>query len=340
MVKKTTQLGLSTWQGMQSRDPRRLALGSAQWGMPYGITNQHGEPDASEIAAILARARRAGISTIETARSYGRAEARIGAEISPGDGWRVVTKLDADAHREGQGIGETLERVMRSLDESCKALATDALPVLMLHRFAHRHASGGKLWRALLAERETGRIGSLGVCTATPEEAWAALEDPDIEVLQVASSLLDLRLHRQGFFVRARELGRTIYVHSIFLQGVAHLDPRTLPPSLVDLSAPLQAIGSCAARIGVKPRALFLAFARELPGVHPVLGCETEAQLSELLADWSSEAVDAATMTQLTESLPILEAGVVDPTRWNTDEVAPRGQENQTRAASIATIGV
>ncbi len=72
----------------------------------------------------------------------------------------------------------------------------------------------------------------------------AALEEPDIEVLQVASSLLDLRLYRQGFFPRARELGRTIYVRSVFLQGVGHLAPETLPPALVDLVEPMRIIAA------------------------------------------------------------------------------------------------
>jgi aryl-alcohol dehydrogenase-like predicted oxidoreductase len=331
-------MDLSTWQGMRTRDPRRLALGSTQWGMPYGIANKHGEPDASELEAMLARARAAGVCTIDTARAYGESEARIGRAISSGGGWRVITKLDSDVHREGLGIAETLESLSKSLEASRRALASDALPVLMLHRFAHRHACGGRLWRGLLAERDAGRIGALGVAAATPEEAWAALQDPDIEVLQVASSLLDLRLHRQGFFPRARELGRTVYVHSIFLQGIAHLEPETLPPSLLDLAAPMQAIRACASRVGVPPHALYLAFARELPGVHPILGCETDAQLETLLTDWASDAIDAATITLLVDSLPTLEAQIVDPSRWNSAEIDRKTRVNQTGAASVATI--
>ena len=54
------------------------------------------------------------------------------------------------------------------------ALGRDVLPAVLLHRFAHRHACGGKLWRTLLAERDAGRIGQLGVSAATPEEAGSA----------------------------------------------------------------------------------------------------------------------------------------------------------------------
>ncbi len=333
-------MDLNTWHGMRARDPRRLVLGSAQWGMPYGIANLSGPPADEELEAMLARARDAGLREIDTARAYGESEARIGralGAIPSIEGWRVLTKLAPDVHEPGVGIADGLERVATSLADSRMALGQDALPVVLLHRFGHRHACGGKLWRTLLAERDAGRIGSLGVSAATPEEAWAALDDPDVEVIQVASSLLDLRLLRQEFFPRARELGRTVYVRSVFLQGVAHLDPATLPGFLSPASQPLRLIHAAAQRLGVAPRTLFVGFAREfLPGVHPVIGCESDAQLAALLEDWSDERIDVAALAALVESLPTLEVEVVDPANWPSAEkqIAP----NQTVSGSIATI--
>ncbi len=171
-------------------------------------------------------------------------------------------------------------------------------------------------------------------------EAWAAFEDPDIEVLQVASSLLDLRLYRQGFFPRARELGRTIYVRGVFLQGVGHLAPETLPPALVDLVEPMRIIATYAQRLNVPARALYLAFAREIPGAHPVVGCETDAQLAKLLADWASEAIDSAAISQLVEALPTLESDAIDPSTWGEAEIGRSKVRNQTETTSIATIGI
>jgi aryl-alcohol dehydrogenase-like predicted oxidoreductase len=334
-------MDLSTWQGMRSRDPRRLTLGSAQWGLPHSLANQHSrQPSDQELSAILARAKAAGVASIDTARAYGESEARIGHAITPGDGWRVLTRLGPDVHREGLDLLEMLECVGESLEASRNALQTDVLQTVLLDRFAHRHACCGRLWRRLLGERDAGRIGALGVSAATPEEAWAALEDPDIEVLQVASSLLDLRLYRQGFFPRARELGRTIYVRSIFLEGVGPIDPTTLPPSLGTLIEPVRAIAACAARVGVPSRALYLAFGREIPGAHPVLECETDAELEGLLADWASDTVDAATISQLVDTLPTLEAEAVDPSKWRGILGHDGESMNQTETTSIATMPI
>ncbi|MFK7895448.1 MAG: aldo/keto reductase [Myxococcota bacterium] len=336
-------MDLSTWHDMRTRDRRRLTLGSAQWGMPYGIANHTGPPDEDELIAMLTRARAAGVGIIDTARAYGESELAIGRALradqfgGAGEGFRVVTKLDPSVHSPGLDILETFDRANASLCRSREALGLDVLPTLLLHRFAHRHACGGKLWRLLLAERDAGRIGALGVSAASPEEAWAALEDPDVQVLQVASSLLDLRLHQQGFFPRARELGRTVYVRSVFLQGVAHLDPAALPAHLAPLAPAMQRIASFAQELGVPSRALYLGFARELlPGAYPVVGCEREAQLAELLEDWTNESVDAAALTSLVEALPLQEAEIVDPSKWPAGKT--ESELNRTARPSIAKL--
>jgi aryl-alcohol dehydrogenase-like predicted oxidoreductase len=335
-------MDLSTWQSLRARDPRRLVLGSAQWALPYGVANCTGPPDAVELETMLGRARDAGIRSIETAGAYGDSETRIGQilrAVPSGEGWRLATHLAPDVHETGLGIGETLERVAASLLKSRIALGQDTLPIVVLHRSEHRHACGGKLWRMLLAERDAGRIGSLGISAASPEEAWAALDDPDVEVLQVAASLLDLRLLRQDFFPRARELGRNVYVHSIFLQGVAHLAPEALPSFLGGLLEPISRIHSTAGSLGVTPRALYLAFAREyLPGVHPIVGCETATQLDQLLADWESSDIDVAKLSPLVDSLPTQEAHLVDPAQWPSREDATETPGNQTGRAGVATI--
>ncbi len=333
-------LSIPTWQGLRSRDPRRLALGSVQWGMPYGIANRDGQPERREIQTLLATARDAGIRVLDTARAYGDSERAIGDSIHPEEGWRILTKLAPDVHCEGIGLAEVLERVATSLTESRNALRLDVLPTLLLHRFAHRHVAGGRLWRMLLAERDAGRITSLGASAATPEEAWAALEDPDIEVLQVATSLLDLRLHRQGFFQRARELGRTVYVRSIYLQGVAHLEPEFLPRPLSGLVESMRMIRRLASQLGVPTRALYLAFVRDLPGASLVLGCEKAVQLEEVLRDWTSDAVDAGQLTTLVDALPALPDELLDPSRWPRFEMGAgrRSKANQAAATSIATM--
>ena len=70
----------------------RLALGTVQFGLPYGIgssqKNAVGEADSILNAAWLG-----GIDTLDTAISYGECEQLLG-KIGVGQ-WRVISKLPA-----------------------------------------------------------------------------------------------------------------------------------------------------------------------------------------------------------------------------------------------------
>ena len=56
----------------------KLSLGSAQWGLNYGISNKNGITSKNEVKKILNFAYKNKINLIDTASSYGNAEKIIG----------------------------------------------------------------------------------------------------------------------------------------------------------------------------------------------------------------------------------------------------------------------
>ena len=69
----------------------KLALGTAQFGMSYGIANQHGKIKLENIKDIIKTAREKNIDLVDTAISYGNSENIIG-KIGILD-FKFVTKL-------------------------------------------------------------------------------------------------------------------------------------------------------------------------------------------------------------------------------------------------------
>ena len=69
----------------------RLALGTAQFGLNYGIANQTGQVPVNDVASILDAAAVAGIDTLDTAIAYGDSEERLG-QIGV-NRWQIVSKL-------------------------------------------------------------------------------------------------------------------------------------------------------------------------------------------------------------------------------------------------------
>jgi aryl-alcohol dehydrogenase-like predicted oxidoreductase len=301
----------------------RLALGSAQWGQPYGIANRSGAPSADEVVRLVATAADAGIRTIDTARSYGRSEEMIGAAVGPDPAWTVITKLLADLPASDAGAEELTRWARASLEQSRQALRRPKLDAVLLHRPEHKTIAGGAVWRELLRQRDRGEIGELGVSVVTPREAEPLLADADVAVLQLPGSLLDQRIARSGLLVRAFDAGKTVFVRSIYLQGVAHLDPEILPERLgaagQELARSLSQIREwCAAR-RLKPYEAFLGYGHCLRAAHVLIGCESVAQLDDNLRAWESTRALADEIASVAATIPVLAEETLNPARW------PRG---------------
>jgi aryl-alcohol dehydrogenase-like predicted oxidoreductase len=302
-------------------DVGRLALGTVQWGLPYGVANRAGQPSATEVAGIAAEAWAAGVTTLDTARAYGDAEAVIGTLPEP---WRVVTKLAPDVAGPDVAPEEATERARASLAASRAALGRGRLDAVLLHRDAHRTESGGRAWAVLRDERAAGRIGAIGASVIDPADAASILDDADVEIVQVPASLLDRRLARSGFFAAAAELGREVFVRSVFLQGAAHLPVADLPPHLARLGPPLAALDAVAAEAGIPRATLFLAWARHrLPDARVLVGCETRAQLAANLAAWATP-VEPEVVAAAEDRVGELPDAVLDPWRWEAGQNASR----------------
>src|SRR5262245_9917704 len=57
---------------------RKLGLGTVQFGLAYGVTNERGQVPASDAEAIVAVALAAGIDLFDTAAVYGNSESVLG----------------------------------------------------------------------------------------------------------------------------------------------------------------------------------------------------------------------------------------------------------------------
>jgi aryl-alcohol dehydrogenase-like predicted oxidoreductase len=257
-----------------------------------------------------------GVDLLDTARAYGESEAVIGSLLSDNERTivRVVTKLAPDVWQVGLPAAEAVSRVETSLILSMQALRVSCLDTLLLHREEQRTCCDGRLWDALKTAQDEGRIGKLGISAATPDQAMNALSDPDVEVMQVATSLVDQRLVRRGFFEAARRAGKEIHVRSVFLQGVAFLTPNTFGEHLKSVRSNLNRIAALAEGLEIHKGMLWLLYARTLPANRLVLGTETEAQLRDNLAGFDLPI--PAEVTQLASDLEPMPDALLDPALW------------------------
>ncbi len=293
----------------------KIALGTAQWGMQYGIANNIGIPKVSELEMILSLAATNSIRCLDTARSYGQSEQSIGQLLNKaGKSFRLVSKIDPAVFREDYSNSGIIANTELSLATTIANLSPTPVDTILLHRGAHRTVRDGLIWKYLLKAKSENRFQRLGISAANPTEAMEALEDSTVEVIQVASSLLDQRLRLANFFEKAASQNVEIHVRSIFLQGVAHMRQEDLPIHLNGLVPDLMRIKNYASTIAVKPSLLWLQYAMSLNVKYLLLGVEKCSQLEENLEQLRYPIIEELESFRLT--LKENRAELLDSSLW------------------------
>ena len=293
-----------------------FTLGTAQWGQAYGISNTTGQPSETEVGKIIDFAASSNISIIDTARTYGLSEKIVGEILKTKSNhtFRIITKLSPKVYEEGASEKETISRVNESVQESLNALQVEKLDTLLLHRGFHRSVLKGLIWKTLSALRDDGIINKIGISAVNPPEAFEAISDPSVEVIQVASSLLDQRLSRSNFFESALKEKREIFIRSVYLQGVAFLNPNHLPHHLKPLNSFLNNIQGLSRELRVNPEEIWLNFARSIPATNLVLGTESVTQVLSNYAVMSKSV--SHEVEEFYSQIPQFADELLDPSLW------------------------
>jgi spore coat polysaccharide biosynthesis protein SpsF (cytidylyltransferase family)/aryl-alcohol dehydrogenase-like predicted oxidoreductase len=300
-----------------------LTLGTVQLGMQYGIANRTGQPSRSLAIRMVREAIAHGVTTLDTARSYGEAEEVLGEALS--GAWRsrveVITKLDPLASlRDDSDESSIRAAVDESVRRSCEALRVAKLSMLLLHRFHHYHAWGGAVWHRLLELCEEGTIGSLGASVYQPREALEFLKDPAIRHLQIPMNVLDWRWKASGVDrVLVERPDVVVHARSALLQGLLVSPAAGWPASAeYDGSRSLDQLRESAGDFGRESVTdLCLAYVRSQPWItSTVVGCETLEQVKENLRLFCQPKLTAEQCAELESWLPRAPEGLLNPSQW------------------------
>jgi len=290
-----------------------LCLGTAQFGLPYGITNTSGQVAEPEVRALLAEAAAAGVSWLDTAQAYGEAEAVLGRALPPAHGFQLISKLPALS----QGAFTAEDRLAweQALDRSYVRLGVPRLDALLLHSSADLRKPGGEHLRQwLISLRERGLVRRLGVSIYGADDLDGVPQDL-LDLVQLPISLYDQRLLADGTIARLRSQGCAVHARSLYLQGLL-LSPADSWPAWVDPTAREHhaRLEHLAADRGCTLLEYALGFARAQQDLEAVvLGLCSCYELQQLLQAWgriSPWHEDEWRIWKLPET------SILDPRRW------------------------
>ncbi|WP_162426540.1 aldo/keto reductase [Pontibacter pudoricolor] len=228
----------------------KLVLGTAQFGLNYGISNQHGQLQLPEVKNILTEAERTGITTLDTATAYGNSELTINQAINEtGSQFRIISKYPPN--RPELTIREAFEATL-------KQLGVETLYGYLLHSY-NSFSSNPKILDQLQDLKAAGKIQKAGISLYHPSEADELLHrNALIDIIQLPYSIFDRRF--EHLLPELKSRGIETHVRSVYLQGLYFMEPDHLPEYLAPVADKIKKLHRLAADFNLPVGAVCLGF--------------------------------------------------------------------------------
>ncbi len=277
-----------------------MTIGTVQLGMNYGIANEGGKPDEQKSFAMLRAAFENGAASLDTSPAYGNSEEVIGRFLKTWDGETpyITTKIP----RTDENTRDIETHVIASIERSLERFGVKKVNCVLVHNVNDMYKYGASLAAAMEKIQKLGYTDSVGVSVYTGEDVDEMLRSPQYTATQVPMSIFDQRLIAGGYIRRLKDAGYTVFVRSVFLQGVFFLDPdKVSDPILVEHAVPkIRLIREIARSEGMSVAQLSIAFMRDCDGVSSlVLGADAPEQVRENISYFDAPTLSDAVTERL-----------------------------------------
>lgn len=192
-----------------------LGIGTAQFGMSYGIKNPDIPTPNEQVAEILKGATDLGFFFLDTAIDYGMSEAVLGKnDISK---FSVISKIPQLPEEHSDLNKYVFDQVNGSLNR----LNISFLDGLLLHRPLQLLGKmGPEIYDSLCCLKEEGLVKRIGISVYAPSDIEAILERYEFDIAQIPANPFDRRFETSNLIAELTGQGVSIHIRSIFLQGL------------------------------------------------------------------------------------------------------------------------
>tara|TARA_B100000787_G_scaffold165478_1_gene149419 strand:+ start:1812 stop:2681 length:870 start_codon:yes stop_codon:yes gene_type:complete len=256
----------------------KLAIGTAQFGMDYGLANQAGQVCIEEVGQILQLGSGMGITTLDTAIGYGYSEKILG-KLGV-DNFNVVTKLPALP----DGVLDVDRWIESEMLGSLNRLGVNTVYGVLLHRSSDMLGDrGSNVIRSLKRLKLNGMSQKTGVSIYDPTELDYIPKGVGIDIVQAPLNIVDRRLETSGWLKRLSAQGIEIHTRSTFLQGLLIIPRNAIPKKFERWSKLWDMWHSGLNKYQCTATAACLSYPLSLPEVdRVVVGLDSKRQLEEL----------------------------------------------------------
>ncbi len=204
----------------------KIALGTVQFGIDYGINSENGQIRPEEVRGILNYAYSQNIDLLDTAPAYGSSEKVLGeANVQ---NFKVVTKT---RHFDNAEISnDDIDLLKKDFSCSLVDLRQESFYGVLVHNARDLLKPGSKkLFDQLESLKQAEKIKKIGVSVYDNKQLQSILENFDIDIVQLPFNILDKRLIDSGMLVKLQNRGIEVHARSVFLQGLLLMSNQDRP---------------------------------------------------------------------------------------------------------------
>lgn len=285
----------------------KLALGTAQFGLDYGITNVQGQVCPSQINKILTLAKQENINTLDTAPAYGNSEDILG-KTSLCSQFNIVTKIPA--------LKSDESCVNQYVNSSLKQLHIEKLTAVLFHQVDDIISSplAESRFNSLIKLKQKNKISKIGISVYTPEQLEFCIKHYPIDIVQLPLNIIDQRFITTNWLKKLADIGVEVHCRSLFLQGLLLVPPEKLPSYFTPFKDYFHCFSEAALQLKVSPLSLALAIGLQHDGINKiVVGCCDDKQLSEIISAYTT----AKTINEDLSSFACDNEKLVIPSNWH-----------------------
>ena len=285
----------------------QFIIGTAQFGMNYGIANSTGQPSEKTVREIIECATENEIFYYDTAISYGSSEEVLGkifCELRIHQQVRIFTKIPRLA--EVSSLASILEHV----DQSLNRLKTHQIFGLLLHSTLDH-----------LYLEELSKIKEKGLCKyigmSVGHDALFNSEltkHPYLDLIQIPANLLDRRNLIPKILENSKN--KQTIVRSVYLQGLFSIAPSTLSEFYQPLKPLTEKLRQIAESFGIGINELALRYILAYSPDYIVIGVESVKQFQSNLTWFRKGPLKKNIVDQINAISYDLDFKLITPYQW------------------------
>jgi len=281
----------------------KLALGTVQFGINYGINNKNGIPSDFDISEIFDLSIKNNIKYLDTSISYGNSEERISKLAN--NKFNIITKSNNVKNS---------EELSSSILTSLSSLKTESVYGFLFHN-SDNLIDNHDLWSTLVKFKNENKVNKIGYSIYDTNQIDYLLDKGFIpDIVQLPYSLLDRKFEK--YFMKLKKLGTEIHVRSVFLQGLYFMNNKKLPEKLLPLKKYLESINSVCKDFNISIGELALNFVNENKFIDKIIiGVDSSTQLNQniqMIKKWDNKN----DINKLINKIIVKEQDLLSPINW------------------------